>query len=230
MSLSAPCAAARCGRLAYRIPLTSSTRSLCLTSRTSFDRRRKHSRRWQFTDAAATNPKISGIVDQISQLTLLETADLVASLKVCRVPCAPRSQQLFSRTWGREFVPRFSKHTDPVSYTQSRLNIPDISFAAPAAASSSAAAGSAASAAAEEEDAPLPVAEKSLFTLKLQSFEAASKPKIIKEVKSMLGLSLVDSKKFVESAPKVLKEGVSKEEGEKIVAAIKALGGVVAME
>jgi large subunit ribosomal protein L7/L12 len=31
---------------------------------------------------AAVNPKIAGIVDQISQLTLLETADLVASLKV----------------------------------------------------------------------------------------------------------------------------------------------------
>lgn len=46
--------------------------------------------RWQSTDAvsaaataAPTNPKITGIVDQISQLTLLETADLVASLKVC---------------------------------------------------------------------------------------------------------------------------------------------------
>lgn len=41
-------------------------------------------RRWQSTDAAAApaNPKIVQIVDQISQLTLLETADLVASLKV----------------------------------------------------------------------------------------------------------------------------------------------------
>lgn len=41
-------------------------------------------RRYQSTDAAAapTNPKIAGIVDQISQLTLLETADLVSSLKV----------------------------------------------------------------------------------------------------------------------------------------------------
>jgi large subunit ribosomal protein L7/L12 len=117
----------------------------------------------------------------------------------------------------------------PLLTSQSRLNIPDISFAAPAAAASSSATAPAASTA-EEDDAPPPAAEKSLFTLKLQSFEAASKPKIIKEVKSMLGLSLVDSKKFVESAPKVLKEGVSKEEGEKIVAAIKALGGVVAME
>lgn len=69
-----------------------------------------------------------------------------------------------------------------------------------------------------------------MFTLKLQSFEATAKPKIIKEVKSMLGLSLVDSKKFVESAPKVLKEGVAKEEAEKIIAALKALGGVVIME
>lgn len=69
-----------------------------------------------------------------------------------------------------------------------------------------------------------------MFTLKLQSFEATAKPKIIKEVKSMLGLSLVDSKKFVESAPKVLKEGVAKEEAEKIIATVKALGGIVVME
>lgn len=69
-----------------------------------------------------------------------------------------------------------------------------------------------------------------MFTLKLESFDAAAKPKIIKEVKSMLGLSLVDSKKFVESAPKVLKESVPKEDAEKIVAAMKALGAVVKME
>lgn len=82
----------------------------------------------------------------------------------------------------------------------------------------------------EEEEAAPAAQEKTMFTLKLQSFEATAKPKIIKEVKSMLGLSLVDSKKFVESAPKVLKEGVAKEEAEKIIATIKALGGVVVME
>ncbi|KAI7517726.1 hypothetical protein KC331_g21567, partial [Hortaea werneckii] len=44
-------------------------------------------RRWQSTEAAPaeaaapTNPKIAGIVDQISTLTLLETADLVSTLK-----------------------------------------------------------------------------------------------------------------------------------------------------
>lgn len=82
----------------------------------------------------------------------------------------------------------------------------------------------------EEEEAAPVAQEKTLFNLKLQSFEAASKPKVIKEVKGMLGLSLVDSKKFVESAPKVMKEGVPKEEAEKIVETLKALGAVVTME
>ena len=45
----------------------------------------------------------------------------------------------------------------------------------------------------------------------------------------MLGLSLVDSKKFVEGAPKMMKEGVPKEEAEKIVEALKALGATVVM-
>jgi large subunit ribosomal protein L7/L12 len=95
-----------------------------------------------------------------------------------------------------------------------------------------AAAGAAAAPAApvEEEEAAPAAQEKTLFTLTLKSFDAAAKPKIIKEIKSMLGLSLVDSKKFVESAPKQMKEGVPKEECEKIVAAMKGLGAVVTME
>lgn len=82
----------------------------------------------------------------------------------------------------------------------------------------------------EEEEVAPAAPEKTLFTLTLKSFEPASKPKIIKEIKSMLGLSLVDSKKFVESAPKKMKDGVPKEESEKIIQAIKALGGVVEMD
>ncbi|KAI9712030.1 MAG: hypothetical protein M1820_001739 [Bogoriella megaspora] len=151
------------------------------------------SRRWQSTEAAASSdPKISGIVDQISQLTLLETADLVSTLKT-------------------------------------RLNIPDLpigGFAAPPPGSGPAAAA----APPEEDDAPPAAQEKTLFNLKLQSFEAGSKPKVIKEVKNMLGLSLVDSKKFVESAPKMMKEGVPKEEAEKIVELMKGLGAVASME
>jgi large subunit ribosomal protein L7/L12 len=110
--------------------------------------------------------------------------------------------------------------------SQSRLNIPDISFAAPAAG------GAAAPAAAPEEDEPAApaAAEKTLFTIKLESFEATAKPKIIKEIKGMLGLSLVDSKKFVESAPKVLKEGITKEDAEKIKTTLEGLGGKVSMD
>lgn len=93
------------------------------------------------------------------------------------------------------------------------------------------AAGPAAPAAAPVEEEAAPVAqEKTLFNLKLESFEAGSKPKIIKEIKSMLGLSLVDSKKFVESAPKMMKESVPKEEAEKIVELLKGLGAKVTMD
>ncbi|GAB1741803.1 hypothetical protein D0864_11620 [Hortaea werneckii] len=153
-------------------------------------------RRWQSTEAAPaeaaapTNPKIAGIVDQISTLTLLETADLVSTLK-------------------------------------SRLNIPDMPVGGFAAAGP---AQAAAAPAEEPEEAAPKQEEKTLFTLKLDSFDTAAKPKIIKEIKNMLGLSLVDSKKFVESAPKVMKEGVPKEEAEKIIETLKGLGGVVKME
>lgn len=110
---------------------------------------------------------------------------------------------------------------------KSRLNIPDLPVGGFAAA---AAAPAAAPAAVEEEEAAPAAAEKTLFTVKLVSFEAGAKPKIIKEVKSLLGLSLVDSKKFVESAPKTMKDSVPKDEAEKIVATMKELGAVVALE
>lgn len=112
---------------------------------------------------------------------------------------------------------------------QSRLNIPDLPIGGFAVSPGSAAVGGAAAAAEEEEAAPA-AQEKTLFTLKLESFDAAAKPKVIKEIKSMLGLSLVDSKKFVETAPKVMKENVPKEEAEKILETLKGLGAKVVME
>ena len=111
-------------------------------------------------------------------------------------------------------------------FSQTRLNIPDTPIGGFAAAAPAAAPA----AAVEEEEAAPAVQEKTLFTLKLDKFDPAAKPKVIKEIKSMLGLSLVDSKKFVESAPKMMKEGVPKEEAEKIVETLKALGATVVME
>ena len=88
-----------------------------------------------------------------------------------------------------------------------------------------------AAAPAEEEEEAAPAAqEKTLFTLTLKEIDTGTKPKIIKEIKSMLGLSLVDSKKFVESAPKQMKEGVPKEEAEKIVQMMKGIGAMVTMD
>lgn len=115
----------------------------------------------------------------------------------------------------------------PSAQKQSRLNIPDLPVGGFAAAASGPAP---AAAPAEEEEAAPAAAEKTLFTLKLEKFDAAAKPKVIKEVKNLLGLSLVESKKFVESAPKVMKESVPKEDAEKIVAAMKELGAVVTMD
>lgn len=110
-----------------------------------------------------------------------------------------------------------------ITELKSRLNIPDISFPAAGAAPA------AAPAAAAEEEAPK-VEEKAIFTVKLESFDAKSKPKIIKEVKGILGLSLVDSKKLVESAPKVLKENVPKEDAEKMKETFESLGGKITLE
>jgi large subunit ribosomal protein L7/L12 len=111
--------------------------------------------------------------------------------------------------------------------SQTRLNIPDMPMGGFVAGPG--AAGPAAAPVEEEEAAPA-AAEKTLFNLKLEKFDAASKPKVIKEIKAMLGLSLVDSKKFVESVPKTMKEGVPKEDAEKIVETLKALGATVIME
>lgn len=109
------------------------------------------------------------------------------------------------------------------------MNIPDLPVGGFAVAAGGAGPAAAAPAAEEEEAAPA-AQEKTLFNIKLESIDASAKAKIIKEVKSMLGLSLVDSKKFVESVPKVLKESVPKEEAEKIIETLKGLGGKATME
>lgn len=81
-------------------------------------------------------------------------------------------------------------------------------------------------AAAKEEKKP----EKTVFELKLESYEAAAKIKIIKEVRTFTDLGLKEAKDLVEKTPTVLKKGVAKEEGEQIIEKLKALGAKVVME
>ncbi|CAN1828192.1 50S ribosomal protein L7/L12 [Linum perenne] len=72
--------------------------------------------------------------------------------------------------------------------------------------------------------------EKTAFDLKLEKFDAAAKIKVIKEVRAFTNLGLKEAKELVEKAPVVLKQGVTKEEGNSIVEKIKAAGGVAVME
>ena len=81
--------------------------------------------------------------------------------------------------------------------------------------------GGGAGAAAEE---AAPVEEKTAFDLKLVSFDAKSKIKIIKEVRAITGLGLKEAKDLVEGAPKILKKGIKKEEAEELQAKLKEVG------
>ncbi len=53
------------------------------------------------------------------------------------------------------------------------------------------------------------------------------KIQVIKEVRTITALGLKDAKDLVESAPKVIKEGVKKEEAEEIQKKIEDVGGTV---
>ncbi len=79
------------------------------------------------------------------------------------------------------------------------------------------AAAPAAAAAAEE--------EKTEFDVVLKSFDASKKIAIIKVVREVVeGLGLKEAKELVEGAPKTIKEGISKEDAEKLVAKFKDAG------
>jgi len=69
--------------------------------------------------------------------------------------------------------------------------------------------------------------EQSEFTISLESFDATKKIAAIKATREVTALGLKEAKDLVEGAPKVLKEGISKEDAEKIKATIEAAGGVV---
>ena len=86
-------------------------------------------------------------------------------------------------------------------------------------------AGGAAPAAAAAE-----VEEKTEFDVVLKGFDAAAKLKVLKVIREVCGLGLKEAKDFVEAAatgPKTVKEGISKEDAEKLAAQIKEVGGEV---
>lgn len=60
--------------------------------------------------------------------------------------------------------------------------------------------------------------------------DGGKKIQVIKEVRAITNLGLTEAKTLVESAPKAIKEGVSKAEAEDIKAKIEAAGGTVELK
>ncbi len=71
--------------------------------------------------------------------------------------------------------------------------------------------------------------EKTEFDVYLES-AGGSKLKVVKEVKTLLGVGLKDAKELVDGAPAVIKEGASKEEAESLKAALEAAGATVELK
>jgi len=122
---------------------------------------------------------IAKLVDQLSELTVLEAADLAKALE---------------EKWG-------------------------VSAAAAVAAAPAAGGGAAA-----------PAAEaKTEFDVILTG-DGGKKINVIKEVRAITGLGLGEAKALVEGAPKAVKEGVNKDEAEKIKKQIEEAGGTVELK
>jgi large subunit ribosomal protein L7/L12 len=119
------------------------------------------------------------LVDDLSQLTVLEAADLAKMLE---------------EKWG---------------------------VSAAAAVAVAAAPGGAAGAA--------PAEEKTEFTVVLAA-AGDKKIEVIKEVRALTGLGLKEAKDLVEGAPKPVKEGVSKDEAEKVKAQLEKAGAKVELK
>ena len=122
---------------------------------------------------------LAEIVEDLSNLTVLEAADLAKALE---------------EAWG-------------------------VSAAAAVAVAAPAGGGEAAAAA----------EEKTEFDVVLTG-DGGNKIAVIKEVRAITALGLTEAKALVESAPKAIKEGVSKAEADDIVAKITAAGGTVELK
>ncbi|WP_298812009.1 50S ribosomal protein L7/L12 [uncultured Sphingomonas sp.] len=122
---------------------------------------------------------LNALVDQLSELTVLEAAEL---------------SKMLEEKWG-------------VS-------------AAAAVAAAPAAGGGAGAPAAEE---------KTEFDVILTG-DGGKKINVIKEVRAITGLGLTEAKALVEGAPKAVKEGVSKDEAEKVKKQLEEAGATVELK
>ena len=74
-----------------------------------------------------------------------------------------------------------------------------------------------------------PAEEKTEFDVVLTAF-GDKKLNVVKVVKNITGASLMEAKKMVEGVPATLKEGVAKDEAEKVKAEVEEAGGTVELK
>jgi large subunit ribosomal protein L7/L12 len=77
--------------------------------------------------------------------------------------------------------------------------------------------------------AAAPAEEKTEFTVVLAA-AGEKKIEVIKEVRALTGLGLKEAKDLVEGAPKTVKEGVAKDEADKIKATLEKAGAKVELK
>lgn len=113
-----------------------------------------------------------------------------------------------------------------------KLNIQKPAFSAmPAMAFPGAApAAGPASAAPAEAEKKEEKKEKTEFDVKLESFSAEGKIKVIKEIRALTNLGLKEAKELVEKAPVVVKVGVSKADAEAMKKQLEGAGGKVSFD
>jgi large subunit ribosomal protein L7/L12 len=100
-----------------------------------------------------------------------------------------------------------------------------VTAAAPVAVATGPAAGGAAS-----EAAAAPAAEEKTAFDVILTAAGEKKIQVIKEVRAMTSLGLKEAKALVDEAPKPVKEGINKEEAEKIKAKLEELGATVELK
>ena len=72
--------------------------------------------------------------------------------------------------------------------------------------------------------------EESLFKVVLTGFDAGKKIGVIKAVRALKEMGLLEAKNFVEDCPGTLKEDIEKEEAEKMQKELEAAGGKVELK
>mmetsp|Transcript_23045 Transcript_23045/g.50533 ORF Transcript_23045/g.50533 Transcript_23045/m.50533 type:complete len:131 (+) Transcript_23045:418-810(+) len=74
------------------------------------------------------------------------------------------------------------------------------------------------------------VEEKTEFDVVLESVDSSKRIAVIKAVRGLTSLGLKEAKDLIESAPKAIKEGVSKADAEEVKKTLEEAGGVVSIK